>query len=328
VNVNLGLATAQTVATGRTYTIAGGVGLEGAIGTRFNDSLLGTAANDSLVGGDGNDSITGGNGNDSLVGGAGNDSLLGGAGNDWYSLAPAGASKLTDTAGIDTVDFLAAERGVTFSLAADAGQVQSVDSAANTVALAGTFERLLGSSFDDNLNGNAADNDIIGRNGLDTLNGAGGNDYLQGGFTQTVFLDFDSDTRAGEYVYSPAQRTAILNSLTALYSPFGIDITIDAATATSHSARLGGLFTTIRFNSSNAGGQSDQIDPRNVNPSGLTQVNAYDFIVRYLPDSNTPATIDAAMTSVSLAIAAHELGHQFGLRPRRCLRAHRQRHLH
>ncbi|WP_417726049.1 Hint domain-containing protein [Roseovarius sp.] len=84
-----------------------GNGVDGVIGTAFNDTLTGydgiydggTTTNyldggagddfidgrdgaDTLIGGSGNDTILGGGGNDSVLGGAGNDSLIGGSGAD------------------------------------------------------------------------------------------------------------------------------------------------------------------------------------------------------------------------------------------------------
>jgi Ca2+-binding RTX toxin-like protein len=313
--VDLGSAASQQVSATRSYTILGGpLAVEGVVATRFNDILIGTDANNSLLGGDGNDSITGGNGNDTLGGGAGDNSLLGGAGDDWYSLSPNGIDRLTDPSGIDTLDFLWASRGVNVSLVPSTGQVQTIDNAGNQILMNGSFERLLGSSFDDNLTGNDFDNEIIGRGGRDTLAAGAGNDFLQGGFTQVVWLDFDSQTAVGEYIYSSTQKNTILQDLQSLYAPFGVQFTLSAATAADEARRFGGLYTTVQFNAGQAGGQSSQIDPRNVELSGNTQVNAFDFISRYLTAYTAANLIDDAMTKVSYFIAAHELGHQFGLR--------------
>ncbi len=311
---NLGLASTQTVGGGRNYVISGGAGVEGAIGTSFGDTLLGTSANDSLVGGGGNDSLVGGLGNDTIAGGSGDNTLLGGDGNDWYDLAPAGIDRITDTSGYDSIDFSQADRGVAFTLSLDAGQLQSVDAAGNQVSLNGVFERLMGSSFDDILTGNSANNEIIGRNGLDVLNGAGGDDFVEGGYTQVVLLDFDTDTRPGEYIYSPATRTTLQNRFNSLFAAFGVKFVDSPSIAQSESARYGGRYATIRFNSGASGGVASEIDPRNVNLTGLTQVNAFDFLAKYLPDQLAPALLDSAMLELSYSIGAHEFGHLIGLR--------------
>ncbi|MBX3400671.1 MAG: right-handed parallel beta-helix repeat-containing protein [Gemmataceae bacterium] len=311
---DLGLASTQTVGGGRNYVIAGGAGVEGAIGTSFGDTLLGTSANDSLVGSGGNDSLVGGLGSDTIAGGSGDNTLLGGDGNDWYDLAPAGIDRITDTSGYDSIDFSQADRGVAFTLSLDAGQLQTVDAAGNQVSLNGVFERLMGSSFDDILSGNSANNEIIGRNGLDVLNGAGGDDFVEGGYTQVVLLDFDTDTRPGEYIYSPATRTTLQNRFNSLFAAFGLKFVDSPSIALAESARYGGRYATIRFNSGASGGVASEIDPRNVNLIGLTQVNAFDFLARYLPGQLAPALLDSAMLELSYSIGAHELGHLIGLR--------------
>ena len=69
-------------ASGDTY-----LGVEGLIGTPFNDALIGDGIGNELRGRGGNDLLAGKGGNDRIVGGAGNDGLLGGAGNDTFAFA-------------------------------------------------------------------------------------------------------------------------------------------------------------------------------------------------------------------------------------------------
>src|SRR5262249_8856010 len=153
------------------------------------DVLTGNDRGDQLSGGLGNDTLTGGTGNDTLDGGAGDDSVSGGGGDDTYVEMPGSADKLFDTAGNDTLDFTRARSGITIDLSFAAGQPQVVDQYGDTVALAGTFENILGSIFNDHFTGNSADNRIFGGRGLDYLNGGPGNDLLVGGFIQVVYLD-------------------------------------------------------------------------------------------------------------------------------------------
>jgi hypothetical protein len=74
-------------------------GIEGLVGSNFNDTLAGNSAVNTLMGGDGRDSLFGGGGNDLLDFGAGNDqfqwvqgvttgnlTLIGGEGNDFLNL--------------------------------------------------------------------------------------------------------------------------------------------------------------------------------------------------------------------------------------------------
>ena len=51
-------------------------GIEGLIGSAFNDKLTGSSAGNRLIGGEGNDTLDGGRGNDGLFGGAGTDTYV------------------------------------------------------------------------------------------------------------------------------------------------------------------------------------------------------------------------------------------------------------
>ncbi|MDZ4087425.1 MAG: Hint domain-containing protein [Tabrizicola sp.] len=68
VNLSDGAAESGAHAAGDILT-----GIEGLIGSAFNDSLVGTSDANVIFGGDGADTIVGGFGNDSIVGGSGND---------------------------------------------------------------------------------------------------------------------------------------------------------------------------------------------------------------------------------------------------------------
>ena len=82
VNVNLGVATSQTVNSNLKLILSANNVIENATGGTGNDRLTGNALNNTLNGGDGNDQLQGLGGNDTLWGGAGNDILNGGTGND------------------------------------------------------------------------------------------------------------------------------------------------------------------------------------------------------------------------------------------------------
>jgi Ca2+-binding RTX toxin-like protein len=62
-------------------------GIEGLIGTPFNDGLIGDGSGNELRGSGGNDFLAGMGGNDRIVGGAGTDLLLGGSGSDTFVFA-------------------------------------------------------------------------------------------------------------------------------------------------------------------------------------------------------------------------------------------------
>jgi Ca2+-binding RTX toxin-like protein len=88
---------ADSFVPGNTFTniFFGGAGNDSLSGRGGSDSLYGGADNDTIFGGTGNDLLDGGTGNDRLDGGAGNDSLTGNAGDDRFVLA--------DGFGTDTV---------------------------------------------------------------------------------------------------------------------------------------------------------------------------------------------------------------------------------
>lgn len=163
---------------------------ENVIGTDFADAIAGNAAANSLIGGLGDDGLTGRDGNDTLLGGsgadvlndgAGSDLLNGAEGDDLYVLTPSPADIVTDAGGIDTLDFVTATRGINLTLSLNVGQTQTIDSAVNTLALTGTFERLDGSDFDDTFVGTANADQISGRGGNDQVTGGAANDTLDGG---------------------------------------------------------------------------------------------------------------------------------------------------
>jgi Ca2+-binding RTX toxin-like protein len=140
-----------------------------------------TDGGDVLNGQGGNDTLVGGLGNDTLVGGLGNDVLKGGSGDDTYVNPAVGADAIIEESGRDTLDFSAAAAGVTLNLGLDAGQVQTLTTAGDTLAITGTADIVNGTAFADSITGNAADNRLFGGAGNDTLAGGDGNDVLIGG---------------------------------------------------------------------------------------------------------------------------------------------------
>jgi serralysin len=106
-------------------------GVEGVIGSDFNDALTGWRDDNLLVGGGGNDYLTAGEGNDRLVGGAGDDTMYGGRGADTFLFLDA-RDVGTDPAGTDMiVDFNHAE-GDRIDLSAIDADVTSVGQQAFT----------------------------------------------------------------------------------------------------------------------------------------------------------------------------------------------------
>ncbi|WP_349360304.1 S8 family serine peptidase [Stappia sp.] len=121
---------------------------------------LGTAV-ENAVAGDGNDTLIGNAGSNKLHGMRGDDTLIGGAGGD----------HLAGGAGLDTADYSASDAGVNVSLMTGfaAGGHATGDSF-------DSIENLIGSDYDDLLNGDDTANILRGGAGGDFLNGRGGSD--------------------------------------------------------------------------------------------------------------------------------------------------------
>lgn len=140
-------------------------------GNGGNDTLNGLGGNDLLDGGTGNDKLDGGTGNDKLFGGDGNDTLTGGAGDDYFD-GGAGYDKMDGGAGHDTVDYSKSTHGVYIQM--NGSTFGGNDQVSN-------IEDLIGSDFDDDIDGNSSNNVISGGKGNDNLGGGDGNDTLSGG---------------------------------------------------------------------------------------------------------------------------------------------------
>ena len=196
VTVNLQNGTA-TDGHGYTDTLSG---IENVDGTRFNDTITGDAltnelrgedgndrlnggdGNDALYGGDGDDTLNGDGGNDTLYGGEGDDTLNGGAGNDTF-YGGEGDDELNGGAGTDTADYSTSTSAIDASFSGD------------TLS---SIENIIGTAYDDVINGDAGNNELQGNGGDDTLNGGTGTDTLEGGAgNDTLIANLDGDTLDG-----------------------------------------------------------------------------------------------------------------------------------
>jgi predicted extracellular nuclease len=158
-------------AAGDTYN-----GIEGVIGTNFNDTIYGDAFANELRGLDGDDYLDGtGDNGDSLTGGGGNDNLVGRLGTD----------VMDGGSGWDNVRYEYADSGVK-AILLSAGQSQNTGWAANDVYT--DVEGLIGSAFNDILFGDDLTNALYGQGGADTVTGFGGVDYLRGGAGADIFF--------------------------------------------------------------------------------------------------------------------------------------------
>ncbi|WP_205872745.1 Ig-like domain-containing protein [Limnohabitans planktonicus] len=171
-----------TDGTGATDVISN---MENMVGTSFADTLTGDLNANILIGGNGSDSFAGGAGNDSLQGDEGDDTLTGGLGDDTL-YGGAGSDRMDGTAGgQDWADF-----------SRDAGAVQvnlsvtlATDFSGGTDTIT-NIPNVLGTSFNDVMQGDAAANMLSGGDGADSLYGFGGNDTLMAGLGDDTLLGF------------------------------------------------------------------------------------------------------------------------------------------
>ncbi len=140
--------------------------IENMIGSFFDDILGGNDLANEIRGMNGADRLFGFSGDDTLVGGVGNDTLNGGA----------GADSLQGGGHFDYASYRWSAAGVTASL---------INPGANTGDAAGdlysTIEGLIGTDFNDTLEGDGFGNTLSGSEGHDLLIGGTGADSLDGG---------------------------------------------------------------------------------------------------------------------------------------------------
>ncbi len=185
INVNLGtLAAIQVINPNLSLNLVDpAAAIENVIGSALNDILSGNALDNRLEGRGGLDQLNGQAGADVLVGGAQNDVLSGGPDNDRYEFDaddPLGTDVITDSGGIDTLDFsLTTTRAIAINLATT-GAVQVVNPNLSLNLVPGVLlENVIGGALGDTLTGNLLDNVLIGGLGADTLNGSGGTDSVR-----------------------------------------------------------------------------------------------------------------------------------------------------
>lgn len=170
-------------------------------GTDGNDTLVGGANDERMAGGKGDDTLVGGGGNDRLDGGAGTDKLFGQEGDDVFipgaGLDQIYGGSLAGDSGNDTVSYANYGGGVIVSLVNGYGYQKALGKDADRDDLHG-IENIIGSAYDDILEGDAQVNRILGGDGGDELYGWQGDDYLDGGDGEDfLYGDEGSDTLIG-----------------------------------------------------------------------------------------------------------------------------------
>ena len=161
--------------------------------------INGTAAGETLIGTTGVDQINGLDGNDILVGGAGADALNGGNGNDIASYSNATSAVVADlglpasNTGDAAGDTYVGIEGLTGSAFND--QLLGLDTA-DTLDGGDGNDLLWARGGDDILIGGNGNDSLYGLDGNDILNGGAGNDYMAGGTGNDRFIfaaDFGKD---------------------------------------------------------------------------------------------------------------------------------------
>ncbi|MEM7545299.1 MAG: calcium-binding protein [Pseudomonadota bacterium] len=196
------------------------------LGFGGDDFLAGGSEGDLLRGGAGNDQLSGGLGDDTIRGGAGDDILLiegatfvaglaqevlnGGTGNDTIGVAAtaAGSVEVDGGDGVDLIDFSASPTGMRAILGIDLFFEAQTDDTPDLFDLRlRNIENVIGSGFDDAINGTDGDNvvdsgagdDLVVTGGGDDVIGAGaGDDRVLGGFGNDLIFGGTGDDTIGD----------------------------------------------------------------------------------------------------------------------------------
>jgi len=146
------------------------VSIENLTGSLLDDTLEGDSGANVISGWAGNDILRGLGGNDSFQGGPGADTIDGGDGEDTVSYSEAGKLVIPSWGFYTQVGV-----GVHASFTSPSG---NTNDAAGDIYI--NVENLIGSTFDDSLEGDANNNIIKGDSGNDIINGMNGDDGLEG----------------------------------------------------------------------------------------------------------------------------------------------------
>lgn len=221
-NVNVGVT--AHLATGSQAFNSGA-----AAGDTYTDieNLTGSAFNDTLVGDSGRNELNGGEGDDVLDGGAG---TLG--------------DKLNGANGTDVVSYASAAASVTLNLntggtGGDATADEYID-----------IENVIGSEFDDQIEGDAQSNTLSGGAGKDVIKGGGGNDVLNGGDGDDTL----SNLGAGSHSYNGGEGTD-----TVTYAGFETSINVNLGSTDQNSNGAGGLQFFNSIENLIGGNKDDQL---------------------------------------------------------------------
>ena len=176
--------------------LLGGSGADKPDGGSGDDLVAGGGGDEWMMfGGPGDDRVRGGPGNDHLHGGLGDDRLAGGPGDDGL-VGEGGDDELDGGPGHDHVSYLSSPQGIDVDLGDGTARGYGADE------LDGV-EGVLGSGFDDRIEGGHHPEELEGGFGDDRIDGGGGGDTLRGGEDRDVVSgeggpDFCVDTESEE----------------------------------------------------------------------------------------------------------------------------------
>ncbi|MCQ0988853.1 calcium-binding protein [Jiella marina] len=189
--------------------------------SHVHGAIYGDEGDDVIVGGHNSDVLYGGSDNDQLFGGLGEDELYGGTGSDILR-GGAGGDIVNGGDGFDQANYENSTGGVAVDLRN--GGACGGHAAGDVLS---NIESLVGSAFDDTLNGNSGVNILRGEGGNDFLRGFAGNDDLRGGDgNDEIIGDLGFDTITGGA--GNDTLTGGINGDTFVYANgFGVDVITD-----------------------------------------------------------------------------------------------------
>jgi serralysin len=183
------LATGVTNFSGESFinfeNLISGVGNDSITGSSADNMLNGGAGDDTILGASGTDTIYGGDGNDDLNGGLFKDDLFGEAGDDTFRVTSGDFGDNVDGgSGSDTLNLSGwTNSSIAWMVDLAAGTYEFLPNSygVNGEYTAISIENVIGSDFNDVINGSGDANMLNGGGGDDTLTGGGGTDTIYGG---------------------------------------------------------------------------------------------------------------------------------------------------
>jgi len=178
---------------------------------------------ENLVAGAGNDQLIGDNLNNLLAGGAGNDTIDGGAGNDTID-GGIGFDSLNGGSGVDTVDYRFYNGRLVANLVTGVVSLLSIPGLSIQTDSLTNIENLVGGAGNDQLIGDNLNNLLDGGAGIDWLDGGNGDDIYIVENTLDVVGEFEYDWTPGGFDTVMSSVTYILGSgTTAGSNGYGIE---------------------------------------------------------------------------------------------------------